>query len=67
LIDESEESEEERKAKKNQQVLRVGMNDDKDTEAQTILEERLKKLEKVLKDKFSNQWESVRKAFLALD
>ena len=67
LIDESEESEEERQAKKNQQVLRVGMSDDQDTEAQTILEVRLKKLEKVLKDKFSNQWESVRKAFLALD
>jgi Ca2+-binding EF-hand superfamily protein len=27
----------------------------------------LKKLEKILKDKFSNNWESVRKAFLALD
>ncbi len=27
----------------------------------------MKKLEKILKDKFSNNWESVRKAFLALD
>lgn len=32
-----------------------------------IITERLKKLEKLLKEKFSNNWESVRKAFLALD
>ena len=29
--------------------------------------ERLKKVEKLLKEKLSNNWESVRKAFLALD
>ena len=29
--------------------------------------ERLKKLEKVLKVRFSNNWDSVRKAFLGLD
>jgi Ca2+-binding EF-hand superfamily protein len=39
-------------------------NQDKQPE---VIAERLKKLEKVLKDKFSNNWESVRKAFLALD
>ncbi len=33
LIDESEESEEERQAKKNQQVLQVGISDDQDSEA----------------------------------
>jgi len=32
-----------------------------------VIMERLKKLEKHLKEKFSNNWESVRKAFLALD
>lgn len=32
-----------------------------------VITERLKKLERILKDKFSNNWESVRKAFLALD
>ena len=32
-----------------------------------MIAERLKRLEKILKDKFSNMWESVRKAFLALD
>lgn len=32
-----------------------------------MLADRLRKLEKLLKDKFSNTWESVRKAFLALD
>ena len=67
LIDESEESEDERQTKKNMQVLKVGSGDDHDSESQGILAERLKKLEKVLKEKFSNQWESVRKAFLALD
>lgn len=51
----------------NKQSLRVGASDDKDTEAQSILAERLKKMEKLLKEKFSNNWESVRKAFLALD
>lgn len=28
---------------------------------------RLKKLEKLLKERFSNNWDSVRKAFLGLD
>lgn len=32
-----------------------------------IIMERLKKLERQLKDKFSNNWDSVRKAFLGLD
>jgi Ca2+-binding EF-hand superfamily protein len=32
-----------------------------------VITERLKKLERILKNKFQNQWESVRKAFLALD
>jgi len=32
-----------------------------------IITDRLKKLEALLKNKFSNNWESVRKAFLALD
>lgn len=32
-----------------------------------IITDRLKRLEKILKDKFQNNWESVRKAFLALD
>jgi len=32
-----------------------------------IIQERLKRLEKILKDKFSNNLESVSKAFLALD
>ena len=32
-----------------------------------IIQERLKKLEKLLKDKLSNNWDSVRKAFLGLD
>lgn len=39
-------------------------NKEKQTE---IIQDRLKRLEKILKDKFSNNWESVRKAFLALD
>ena len=32
-----------------------------------IIQERLRKLEKLLKDRFSNNWDSVRKAFLGLD
>ena len=32
-----------------------------------VIEERVKKLERKLKEKFSNCYESVRKAFLALD
>ncbi|CDW71437.1 ef-hand calcium-binding domain-containing protein 6 [Stylonychia lemnae] len=32
-----------------------------------IIQERLKKLEKLLKDRLSNNWDSVRKAFLGLD
>jgi Ca2+-binding EF-hand superfamily protein len=41
---------------------------DKDNaQPEVVLAERLKKLEKILKEKFANQWESVRKAFLALD
>lgn len=39
----------------------------KKKQSENIITDRLKKLEKVLKDKFSNNWESVRKAFLALD
>ena len=73
LINESEESDDEKIAKMNKHTLRVGAgvnkNADKDNsdEAQGILAERLKKMERLLKDKFSNNWESVRKAFLALD
>lgn len=41
---------------------------EKDAERpEIVIEERLKKLESLLKTKFANQWESVRKAFLALD
>ena len=36
-------------------------------EPEAVLAERLKKLEKILKTKFANNWESVRKAFLDLD
>jgi Ca2+-binding EF-hand superfamily protein len=32
-----------------------------------MIAERLKKLEKVLREKLSNNWDSVRKAFLGLD
>ena len=32
-----------------------------------IIQERLRKLEKLLKERFSNNWDSVRKAFLGLD
>lgn len=32
-----------------------------------IIQDRLKRLEKMLKDRFSNNWDSVRKAFLGLD
>jgi hypothetical protein len=32
-----------------------------------IIQERLKRLEKLLKVRFSNNWDSVRKAFLGLD
>ena len=32
-----------------------------------IIHERLKRLEKLLKVRFSNNWDSVRKAFLDLD
>ena len=67
LINDSEESDDEKINKMNKQSLKVGGSDEKDSEAQSILAERLKKMEKLLKDKFSNNWESVRKAFLALD
>jgi Ca2+-binding EF-hand superfamily protein len=67
LINDSEESDDEKINKMNKQSLKVGGSDDKDSEAQSILAERLKKMEKLLKEKFSNNWESVRKAFLALD
>ncbi len=67
LINDSEESDDEKLNKMNKQNLKVGASDDKDQEAQSILAERLKKMEKLLKDKFSNNWESVRKAFLDLD
>lgn len=32
-----------------------------------IIVDRLKKVEKMLRDRFSNNWDSVRKAFLGLD
>lgn len=55
-------SDEEKQAKNNQKEMR--QNKEKQPE---IIADRLKRLEKILKDKFSNNWESVRKAFLALD
>jgi flagellar motility protein MotE (MotC chaperone) len=63
LINESEESEDEKKAKQDKQIL-----GEKDAEKpEDYLGERLKKLEALLKTKFANNWESVRKAFLDLD
>ena len=55
-------SDEERKVKNDNKQLRHNKQ-----EQPKIIEERVLKLEKLLKDKFSNCWESVRKAFLALD
>jgi hypothetical protein len=70
LIDESEESEDEKRAKQSKVLLKADnvLNDDnKELFPENVLAERLKKLERILKEKFANQWESVRKAFLALD
>lgn len=62
LINEKEDSDDDRIAKQNKSDL--SKNKDKQME---IITDRLKRLEKILKDKFQNNWESVRKAFLALD
>lgn len=63
LINEDEESDDDRQAKVHKRTLKENTKE-KQTE---IIQDRLKKLEKILKDKFSNNWESVRKAFLDLD
>jgi hypothetical protein len=49
LINDNEESEDEKINNMNKQTLKVGINDDKDSEAQGILADRLKKMEKLLK------------------
>ena len=45
---------------------RRAMLKNQDRQPELIIQ-RLKKLEKQLKEKFSNNWDSVRKAFLGLD
>ena len=76
LINESEESDAERMTKEDKQIFRQSpklkgnksdTTTDVATEPEAVLAERLKKLEKILKTKFANNWESVRKAFLDLD
>lgn len=62
LIQEGDDSEEE----KNDRQLKVDMKKNSEKQ-QDMIVERLKKLEKVLKVRFSNNWDSVRKAFLGLD
>ena len=49
LINDNEESEDEKINNMNKQTLKAGINDDKDSEAQGILADRLKKMEKLLK------------------
>ncbi len=58
-LEQSDEDRRDRNEKKS--ILR---NQDKQPE---IIQERLRILEKQLKEKFSNNWDSVRKAFLGLD
>jgi Ca2+-binding EF-hand superfamily protein len=62
LIKDDEESDIERKEK--QEKVLLFQNKGKQPE---IIQDRLKLLEKCLKEKFSNNWDSVRKAFLGLD
>jgi hypothetical protein len=62
LINEDVDSDNDKQIRKNKEDLK--QNSENQTEVITL---RLKKLEKILKDKFQNNWESVRKAFLALD
>ncbi len=62
MINEAEQSDDDRQAKKNKEDLNNNKGKQKE-----IITDRLKKLEKILKDKLSSNWESVRKAFLALD
>ncbi len=62
LIKEGEEEEDE----KNDMEMKKQMRDNKEKQ-HDIIAERLKKLEKLLKIRFSNNWDSVRKAFLGLD
>ena len=62
INDDAEESEEEKQDRKEKKELLK--NKEKQPE---IIMERLRKLEKLLKVKFSNNWDSVRKAFLGLD
>lgn len=66
LIDDSEESDDEKRAKASRAVLKENLNSE-EKKPQEVLADRLKVLERLLKEKFANQWESVRKAFLALD
>lgn len=58
----TQESDDEREAKKEQRSLRK--NKDKQPE---LIMERISKLENILKERFKNNWVSVRKAFLDLD
>lgn len=76
LINESEESDAERMTKEDKQIFKqspklkgnkIDTTTDVAAEPEAVLAERLKKLEKILKTKFANNWESVRKAFLDLD
>ena len=62
LIQEDRESDNEKREKEEKTLMKK--NKGKQPE---IIEERLKKLEKLLKERFSNNWDSVRKAFLGLD
>jgi len=62
INDDAEESDEERRDHKEKRELLK--NQEKQPE---IIVDRLKKLERLLKERFSNNWDSVRKAFLGLD
>eukprot|EP00347_Sterkiella_histriomuscorum_P012608 403367915 len=56
------ESDQERREKQE----RINMSNNKGKQPE-IIQDRLRKLEKLLKERFSNNWDSVRKAFLGLD
>jgi hypothetical protein len=62
INDDREQSDEERRDR--QEKKSILRNQDRQPE---IIQERLRTLEKQLKDKFANNWDSVRKAFLGLD
>ena len=62
INDDIEQSDEERYENRERRAMLK--NQDRQPE---LIVQRLKKLEKQLKEKFSNNWDSVRKAFLGLD